>query len=170
MPAKKRSAIKANHLEVHRSSLLGKLISRRVKEKKDSSKTQFQGVTNLPAFFRMLISLMAVFWYALFSFLNHHKEVLGEKLDSGLACKDNREEFGFALVGHDFRSLQADNFVRCYFECSLEERCQSVTFLWNEKECQMKKETKKSRPGDFVENPAATYMENNVRGLSVQLF
>ena len=34
----------------------------------------------------------------------------------------------------------------------------------------MKKETKKSRPGDFVENPAATYIENNFRGLSFQLF
>ncbi|KAL9987343.1 hypothetical protein ACROYT_G001633 [Oculina patagonica] len=46
---------------------------------------------------------------------------------------------------------------------SLEETCQSVTFLWNNKECQIKKETKKSRPGDFVEHPAATYMENNFR-------
>ena len=33
----------------------------------------------------------------------------------------------------------------------------------------MKKETKKSRPEDFVENPAATYMENNFQGLFVQL-
>lgn len=34
----------------------------------------------------------------------------------------------------------------------------------------MKIKTKQSRPDDFVENPAATYMENNFRGLSFQLF
>ena len=110
-----------------------------------------------------------VYWCALFRFLAHPKEVFGDRPNSGRACKDNREEFGFALVGHDFKSVHAGNFARCFFACSLEERCQSVTFLWNLKECQMKKETKKSRPEDFVENPAATYMENNVRGLSIQL-
>jgi len=111
----------------------------------------------------------AVFWCALFRFLVHPKEVFGYNPNSGRSCKDNREEFGFALVGHNLRSLHADNFARCFFECSLEERCQSVTFLWNEKECQMKKETKKSTPSDFVENPVATYMENNFRGSSIQL-
>ena len=115
------------------------------------------------ACFKMLYTT-AVFWCALLRFLAHPKEAFGGKPNSRLGCKDNREEFGFALVGHDFRSVHADNFARCFFECSLEERCQSVTFLWNEKECQIKKETKKSRPGDFVENPAATYMENNFRG------
>ena len=120
------------------------------------------------ACFKMLYTT-AVFWCALLRFLAHPKEAFGGKPNSRLGCKDNREEFGFALVGHDFRSVHADNFARCFFECSLEERCQSVTFLWNEKECQIKKETKKSRPGDFVENPAATYMENNFRGLSIQL-
>ena len=86
------------------------------------------------------------------------------------SCKDSREEFGFALVGHDFRSVHAENFARCYFECSLQERCQSVTFLWNKKECrQMKEETKKSRPGDFVENPVVTYKENNFRGILAQI-
>ena len=38
------------------------------------------------------------------------------------SCKDSREEFGFALVGHDFRIVHAENFARCYFECSLQER------------------------------------------------
>ena len=112
----------------------------------------------------------AVFWCAMLRFLAHPKEVFGYKPNSRRGCQNNREELGFALVGHDFKSVHADNFARCYFKCSLEERCQSVTFLWSKKECQMKKETKKSRPGDFVENPAATYMENNFRGLSFQLF
>ena len=112
----------------------------------------------------------AVFWFALLRFLIHPIEVSGYKPNSGRACEDNREEFGFALAGHDFRSVHADNFARCFFECTLEERCQSVTFLWNKKECQMKIKTKQSRPDDFVENPAATYMENNFRGLSFQLF
>ena len=110
----------------------------------------------------------AVFLCALLRFLAHPKEVFAHKPNSRRGCKDNREEFGFALVGHDFKSVHAENFARCFFECSLEERCQSVTFLWKEKECQMKNETKKSRPGDFVEHPAATYMENNFRGLSIQ--
>ena len=94
----------------------------------------------------------------------HPEQASGNKPNIARSCKDNREEFGFALVGYDFRSVHAADFGCCFFECSLEERCQSVTFLWNEKECQIKKETKKSRPGDFVENPAATYMENNFRG------
>ncbi|KAL9987345.1 hypothetical protein ACROYT_G001635 [Oculina patagonica] len=105
---------------------------------------------------RMLLA--TVIPCALFHFLVHPVQVFG-----GDACKDNREEFGFALVGHDLRTMHADNFARCFFVCSLEETCQSVTFLWNDKECQIKKETKKSRPGNFVENPAATYMENNFR-------
>ena len=117
-----------------------------------------------------MLGSTAVFWCALLRFLVHPKEVFGDKPNNGRACKDNREEFGFALVGHGIRSVHADNFARCYFECSLEERCQSVTFPWNKKECQIKNETKKSRPEDFVENPAATYMENNFRGLSFQLF
>ncbi|XP_078364678.1 uncharacterized protein LOC144649082 [Oculina patagonica] len=100
----------------------------------------------------------AVIPCALFHILVHPVQVFG-----GDACKDNREEFGFALVGHDLRTMHADNFAHCFFVCSLEETCQSVTFLWNDKECQIKKETKKSRPGDFVEHPAATYMENNFR-------
>ena len=158
------------HHEVNCSSLLIKLISLRVKERRDSNKTKFHDVISLSAFFRMLITLMAVFWCAPFRYLVHPREVFGDKLDNGRLCKDNREEFGFALVGHDLRSVHADNFARCFFDCSLEERCQSVTFLWNKKECQMKKETKKSRPGDFVENPAATYMENNDRGLFFHCF
>ena len=81
------------------------------------------------------------------------------------ACRDNREEFGFALIGHDYKSFHADNFGRCFFKCSIDEICQSATFLWNSKECKMKNETKRSRPADFVENPAATYMENSFRGM-----
>ena len=101
--------------------------------------------------FKMLYST-AVFWCAMLRFLAHPKEVFGYKPNSRRGCQNNREELGFALVGHDFKSVHADNFARCYFKCSLEERCQSVTFLWSKKECQMKKETR-----DFVENPAATY-------------
>ena len=92
-----------------------------------------------------------VIHFALLHFLVHPVQVFG-----GGECKDNREEFGFALAGHDLKTIPADNFARCFFECSLDERCQSATFLWNNKECQLKKETKKSRPEDFVENPAAT--------------
>ena len=99
---------------------------------------------------------MAVSWCALLYFMVHPAAVF--------ACQDNREEFGFALVGHDYRDVHADHFGRCFFECSLEEKCQSVTYLWNAKECKMNNETKKSRPGDFVKNEAATYMENNFRG------
>ena len=131
--------------------------------------TSLAKISLLSYMFKMLYAT-TVFWCALLHFLAHPKEVFGYKPNSRRGCKDNREELGFALVGHDFKSVHADNFARCYFKCSLEERCQSITFLWKEKECQMKKETKKSRPEDFVENPAAIYMENNFRGLSFQLF
>lgn len=107
---------------------------------------------------------MAVFWRALLIFLVHPATVTAGQPRNDV-CRDNRGEFGFALVGHDYKTMHADTFGRCFFECSLEERCQSATFLWNTKECQMKKETKKSRPEDFQENPAATYMENSFRGI-----
>ena len=96
----------------------------------------------------------AVFWCALFRFLVHPKEVFGYNPNSGRSCKDNREEFGFALVGHHFNSVHADNFARCFFECSLVERCQNVTFLWNEKECQMKNETKDKKEKRLCGKPS----------------
>ena len=101
--------------------------------------------------------------FALLLILAHPAAVFGGRSYNG-ACRDNREEFGFALVGHDFKSAHADNFARCFFECSLEERCKSVTYLWNKKECQFHNETKKTKPKDFEENPAATYMENTFQG------
>ena len=107
---------------------------------------------------------MATFSYALLFFLVHPAAVFADQPRNG-ACRDNREEFGFALVGHDYKTVHADNFGRCFFECTSGEKCQSVTFLWNTKECKMNKETKKSRPESFEENPAATYMENNFRGI-----
>ena len=106
---------------------------------------------------------MGVFWCVLFHFAAYPAAVLGSNPNSG-ACRESKDEFGFALVGHDYRSVHADHFGRCFFECSLEERCQSVTYLWDKKECKMNNETKISRPEDFLENPAATYKENTFRG------
>ena len=73
--------------------------------------------------------------------------------------------FHLAEIGHDYKSSTAESFGRCFFDCSLDEKCQSTRFLWNTKECKLKKETKKSRPMDMEENPAATYMENPYRGI-----
>ena len=103
--------------------------------------------------------IMGILLFALLLILVHPAAVFGVRSHSG-ACLDNSEEFGFALVGHDFKSAHADNFARCFFECSLEEGCKSVTYLWNKKECKFHSETKKTKPKDLVENPAATYMEN----------
>ena len=103
-------------------------------------------------------------FFAVLLFLVHPAAVSTNEPRNG-ACRDNREEFGFELIGHDYKSFHADNFGRCFFECSIEKICQSATFLWNSKECKMKNETKRSRPADFVENPAATYMENSFRGM-----
>ena len=108
--------------------------------------------------------MMDILLYALFVILGHPAAVVVAQRVNG-ACRDNREESGVALVGHDYRNVHADHFGRCFFECSLEERCQSVTYLWNTKECKMNNETKKSRPQDFFQNPAATYMENTFRGM-----
>ena len=113
--------------------------------------------------FFFLIRMDGVF-FAVLLFLVHPAAVSTNEPRNG-ACRDNREEFGFALIGHDYKSFHADNFGRCFFKCSIEEICQSATFLWNSKECKMKNETKRSRPADFVENPAATYMENSFRGM-----
>ena len=113
--------------------------------------------------FFFLIRMDGVF-FAVLLFLVHPAAVSTNEPRNG-ACRDNREEFGFALIGHDYKSFHADNFGRCFFKCSIDEICQSATFLWNSKECKMKNETKRSRPADFVENPAATYMENSFRGM-----
>ena len=114
-------------------------------------------------FFFFLIRMDGVF-FAVLLFLVHPAAVSTNEPRNG-ACRDNREEFGFALIGHDYKSFHADNFGRCFFKCSIDEICQSATFLWNSKECKMKNETKRSRPADFVENPAGTYMENSFRGM-----
>ena len=106
---------------------------------------------------------MKILTYALFVFLVRPVAVTADQPRNDV-CRDKRDEFGFALVGHDYKTLHADNFGRCFFECSLEERCQSVTYFWNNKECKFNKVTKKSRPEDFEENPVATYMENSLRG------
>ena len=104
-------------------------------------------------------------FFAVLLFLVHPAAAVSTNEPRNGACRDNREEFGFALIGHDYKSFHADNFGRCFFKCSIDEICQSATFLWNSKECKMKNETKRSRPADFVENPAATYMENSFRGM-----
>lgn len=100
---------------------------------------------------------------ALFYIVVQPTAVFGDRAKS-LVYRDNREEHGFALVGHDYRRESAHHFGHCFFECSSEEKCQSVTYLWDQKECRLNKETKKSRPEDFIDNAAATYMENNFRG------
>ena len=107
---------------------------------------------------------MAVFWYALLIFLVHPVAAFAYQSREKGACRDNREEFGFSLLGHDYESMYADNFGRCFFVCSSGEKCQSATFLWETKECKLNNETKKSRPEAFVKHPAATYMTNPYRG------
>ena len=109
---------------------------------------------------------MAALSYALLLFLVHPAPVVADQPHNG-ACRDNRDEFGFALVGYDYKTVHADNFGRCFFECSLEEECQSVTYYWNNKECKMNNERKISRPGDFKENPIATCMGNTFRGMII---
>ena len=116
----------------------------------------------------MLVTTKAVVWRSLLIFMVHPEVLFGNQPRND-ACQDNRDEFGFALVGYDYETIQADNFGRCFFQCSLDKKCQSATFLWSTKECKMKKETKKSKPADFVENPAASYMENPFRGLTIFL-
>lgn len=101
---------------------------------------------------------MAILLCTLLVILVHPVAVSANQPRSG-ACRNNRDEFGFALVGHDYKSMHADNVARCFFVCSLEERCQSVTYLWDNKECKVNNETKNSKPGDFEQYPAATYLE-----------
>ena len=106
---------------------------------------------------------------ALFAILVHPAPAFADQPRNG-ACRDNRDEYGFALVGHDYKTVHADNFGRCFFECSLQEKCQSVTYYWNNKECKMNNETKISRPEDFEKNSVATYKENTFRGVVIAPF
>ena len=93
-----------------------------------------------------------------------HSSAVSSDQHRNEVCRGNRDEFGFALVRHDYKSSYADNVGRCFFLCSSDERCQSATFFWNTKECKMNRETKASRPADFAKNPSATYIENSFRG------
>ena len=110
---------------------------------------------------------MVVFWCTLLGFMFHLAEILADQPRNDVYQDTGREEFGWALIGHDYKSSTAEGFGRCFFDCSLDEKCQSTKFLWNTKECKLKKETKKSRPMDMEQNPAATYMENPYRGIFI---
>ena len=108
--------------------------------------------------------MMNIWLYSLLYLVVHPKTVFTYR-SLRSASRYNTEEFGFALIGHDYKSVFADHFSHCFFKCSLEERCQSVTYFGDKKECKMNNETKESRPDDCVENPAATYKENTFRGI-----
>ena len=108
---------------------------------------------------------MVGFWSAILGFMFYVVEIIADQPPNAVCQDTGREEFGWALIGHDYKSSTAEDFGQCFFDCTLDEQCQSATFLWNTKECKLKKETKKSRPMDMEENPAATYMENPFRGI-----
>ena len=91
-------------------------------------------------------SAMVGFWRALLGFVICPEEIIADQPRKDV-CQENREEFGWALIGHDYKCLTAANFGRCFFECSLDEKCQSTTCLWNVRECKLKKEAKRSRLG-----------------------
>ena len=108
---------------------------------------------------------MVGFWSAILGFMFYVAEIIADQPPNAVCQDTGREEFGWALIGHDYKSSTAENFGQCFFDCTLDEQCQSATFLLNTKECKLKKETKKSRPMDMEENPAATYVENPFRGI-----
>lgn len=118
---------------------------------------------HLSRVFQATTKAMPMLWESILIFMVHDTAVSSDQHRNEL-CRGNRDEFGFALVGHDYKSSYADNVGRCFFLCSTDERCQSATFFWNTKECKMNRETKASRPADFVKNPSATYIENYFRG------
>ena len=108
---------------------------------------------------------MVGFWRAILGVMFYVVEIIADQPPNAVCQDTGREEFGWSLIGHEYKSSTAENFGQCFFDCTLDEQCQSATFLWNTKECKLKKETKKSRPMDMEENPAATYMENPFRGI-----
>ena len=108
---------------------------------------------------------MVGFWSAILGVMFYVVEIIADQPPNAVCQDTGREEFEWSLIGHEYKSSTAENFGQCFFDCTLDEQCQSATFLWNTKECKLKKETKKSRPMDMEENPAATYMENPFRGI-----
>lgn len=120
-------------------------------------------VWHLSRVFPATTKAMPMLSEAILIFMVHSSAVSSDQHRNEV-CRGNRDEFGFALVRHDYKSSYADNVGRCFFLCSSDERCQSATFFWNTKECKMNRETKASRPADFVKNPSATYIENSFRG------
>ena len=120
-------------------------------------------VWHLSRVFPATTKAMPMLSEAILIFMVHSSAVSSDQHRNEV-CRGNRDEFGFALVRHDYKSSYADNVGRCFFLCSSDERCQSATFFWNTKVCKMNRETKASRPADFVKNPSATYIENSFRG------
>ena len=86
---------------------------------------------------------MVGFWCTLLGFMVCLAEIIADQPCNDICQDTGREEFGWALIGHDYEIFTAEHFGLCFFDCSLHEKCQSTMFLWNTKECKLNKETKK---------------------------
>ena len=52
----------------------------------------------------------------------HLAEILADQPRNDVCQDTGREEFGWALIGHDYKSSTAESFGRCFFDCSLDEK------------------------------------------------
>lgn len=86
----------------------------------------------------------------------------------GQRCKlTQRTEYGFALVGHVYKSFTVDRLFSCYSYCNTQQACQSLNFNLADKRCEFNNETHRSRPDKLKINDASVYAENPDRGMSM---
>ena len=72
---------------------------------------------------------MVGFWSAILGFMFYVAEIIADQPSNAVCQETGREEFGWALIGHDYKSSTAENFGQCFFGCTLDEQCPRATFL-----------------------------------------
>ena len=75
-------------------------------------------------------------------------------------CNNNPSEYGFALLGHVYKSFLADRLVSCYISCNMQPACQSLNYNLADKTCELNNDTKYFRPRHFLEKVTFVYAEN----------
>ena len=60
---------------------------------------------------------MVGFGCTLLSFKVHLAKIIADQPRNDICQDTDREEFGWALIGHDYKSSRAESFGRCFFDC-----------------------------------------------------
>ena len=86
--------------------------------------------------------------------------LLVEQTESSKSCTNHRSEYGFALVGHVYKSFTADRLATCYSACNTQPACQSLNYNLADKTCEFNSKTKRLNPKDWAGKANSVYADN----------